>query len=29
LDSHRIVPESLVNIVHLPKPNKSSGFAPD
>jgi hypothetical protein len=28
-DSHRIVPESLVNIVHLPKPNKSSGFAPD
>jgi hypothetical protein len=28
-DSHRIVPESLVNIAHLPKLNKSSGFADD
>jgi hypothetical protein len=28
-DSHRVVPESLVNIAHLPKLNKSSGFAHD
>jgi len=28
-DSHRIVPEPLVNISHLPKLNKSSGFAHD
>jgi hypothetical protein len=28
-DSHRIVPASLVNIAHLPKLNKSSGFAHD
>jgi hypothetical protein len=28
-DSHRIVPESLINIAHLPKLNKSSGFAHD
>jgi hypothetical protein len=28
-DSHRVVPESLVNIAHLPKLNNSSGFAHD